>query len=370
MSIAIACKQTAWSAVVALVVYLWWARQRSDAIVLAGGTIVLIAALSAFLFASAGDRFFVQVILFGWRHAVTPFFTIRLDELVASMDISLALGAGGVLSVVLAGRLREWLLPLLSLAIGLAVLVVLKPVYWAHNGIELLPWLSLFAGFLLADVIERFLSRHTGRRSTRTRKRAGRDQRRAEPRAQARPAIRPIQVLLPAATAVGLLLTVVPIRNLNWDAGAGSAYGFGYRDRAEIAELGAFVRQRAAPAARVAVPSIIAFTANRPELVPYPELAGRMQELETLVAAQGRIRALLSGPETRTFWEEIEASRVQWMPQMLAAIKAGQVPVVINSSEDDLFPMPLIAVPESMLVAAGYSVGKSTMHYRAWVIGR
>lgn len=329
MAIAIACKQTAWSAVAALAAYLWLKRERQAALVFVGATVATIGALSASLLLWAGDRFFAQVILFGWRHAVTPVFSIRLDECLASLDVPLAIGAGGLVAAIVGGRLRAWMLPLLNLAIAFVILVIVKPVYWAHNGIELLPWLSLFAGSVMA--------------------------------------LRPAQMLLPAATAAVLLLTVVPVRNLNWQAGAGSVYGFGYRDRREIAELAEFVRQQAPDTSPVAAPPILAFSANRAELVPYPELAGRMEELEAIVSQQGRIGSLRSGAETRTFWAEIETARGRWLPRIIEAIRARRLPIVINSSEDDLFPIRLIDVPESILVSAGYSVGKSTPHYRAWV---
>ncbi len=122
LALAIAFKQTAWSALVAIAIHLWWTRRGREALTIVGATIALIGALTLALFGWAGDQFFVQVILFGWRHAGTPIFSIKIDELRASMDVPLALGVGGIVSLVLARRLRQWLLPMLQVWVAFIVL--------------------------------------------------------------------------------------------------------------------------------------------------------------------------------------------------------------------------------------------------------
>ena len=152
------------------------------------------------------------------------------------------------------------------------VLVLFNPTYWAHTGIELLPWLSLAAGFLAAGVVRAL--------------------RRPASRAEAAGRVRPARAWACAAAAAGLLIFVAPIRNLNWEAGDGSTYGFGYRDRGEIEAAAAFVHAHTGPQALVAAPPIIAFAADRRELVPYQKIAGTIDALTEAVRRRGYIAAL------------------------------------------------------------------------------
>ncbi|MGE5244956.1 MAG: hypothetical protein ACM3SQ_12075, partial [Betaproteobacteria bacterium] len=182
-----------------------------------------------------------------------------------------------------------------------------------------------------------------------------------------RPATRARAHHCPAA-AVALLFTAVPFDNLNWEAGDGSTYGFGYRSRSEIAAAAAFVRAHSHPDAPVATPPIIAFAANRRELIPYAEVAGEMDELAADVRQDGWI-ATLQGEASRrgTFWESVEASRNRMTPKLEQALASHAVAVVINDSQDDLFPFPMIDVAQPTLEADGYRLGAVWTHYEAWV---
>ncbi len=84
------------------------------------------------------------------------------------------------------------------------MLVVLNPTYWAHTGIELLPWLSIAGGYLAATAVCALRS--------------------GAP--IARPCPTRFQVSACLAVAAVLLIYVAPIRNLNWEAGDDSRYGF------------------------------------------------------------------------------------------------------------------------------------------------
>jgi len=338
--VALAIKLTAVAAVAGIVAHLWWIeRDRRSARTVLLWTVALAGLVVAGLAAAFGRAFLFQVVLFRWLHAGFPSLAVKLDELRYTLDVSLALGAGGFVAIAWGRRWRPWALPLALAGSTFAFVVFVNPTSWAHDGIELLPWLSLAAGALVADVV-----------------RAARGDRAVRP-----PAVAGVAVALILAT------TAVPIRNLNWQAGDGSVAGFGYRDRAEVEALASYVRRETGPDDLVATPPIIAFAANRREVVPYPEVAGQMLEVEALVAERGLGGALAdSSMRERTMWDTIEASRDRWLPVLAQALGDRRARIVVNFSDDDLFPILLIDVPADALTRFGYTVGFRTAHYTAW----
>jgi len=349
LALAMAVKLTAVAYVGAFFLYLWIERRRRDAIVTAAAAAALVGVTAAALWATFGMPFMAQVVLFRLLHA--SFHTVggQFQEFLHSLDVEFAFGLVGLALIVWTGRLRAWLLPLLNLACGIVLLVVLNSTFWAHDSIELLPWFALFGGALVADVAAAW----------RRRPAAG----------GARRVTRALAAVAVAA-AIGLLAFVTPIDHPGWGPGAWSGYGLGYRDRTEIDRIAAFIRARTTPAQRVAVPPIIAFEANRPELVVYPELAGTMMEIERDVTKRGVWWTLRrSGIGRDVFWNEVASSREVWQPRLLAAIRQHRIGAVVDSSPADLFPVPLIDVPDAALREAGYAPTLTTQHYTVWTIG-
>ncbi|MGE5242592.1 MAG: hypothetical protein ACM3SQ_00005 [Betaproteobacteria bacterium] len=189
LALAMAFKLTAVAPLVAVVAGLLLGGRRRDAIVVAITSLGLIALLALALTAAFGTDFIVQIALFRLVHATFPSVAVKLDEMRYTLDVALALGGMGVVLLFWSGAWRRWTAPLLQLASGFVFLVALNPTYWAHTGIELLPWLALPAGYAVASI---------GRPATRAR------------------------ALLCTAAAGALLFTAVPVVNLNWAAGVGS----------------------------------------------------------------------------------------------------------------------------------------------------
>lgn len=337
---AMAIKLTAIAAGVAVVVYLAMDGRRRPAIAAAATAGVVAGAFAVILWARFGTDFVVQVLVFRAVHAAFPSLGVKLDEMRYTMDVSLALGAGGVALIVWRREARRWAAPLTQLAIGLVVLVLLNPTYWAHTGIELLPWLSLAAGYQLTAIV----------------------------RALAPSARRRGPALACLGASVVLLMSVVPIRNLNWEAGDSSVYGFGYRDRNELETMGRSIRERSSPDALVAVPPILAFIANRREAVPYAEIAGTIDELTAAVRRGGYWSAVRAeAAHDLSFWESVEASRDRMEPALEAALAAHRVAVVINDSPDDLGAVPLVHLSQETLERNRYTLESVTAHYEAWI---
>jgi len=343
--VALMIKLTAVAALAGIGVQLWLQRDRRAAAIAVGTALALLLASTIVLAAAFGRDFLVQVFLFRAIHAEFPSLMVKLTEMRLTMDLSLACGAAGAALMLWTRRAAAWTGPLLQLAAGVVVLVLLNPTYWAHTGIELLPWLSLCGGFLVASVV-RALRRSAGPHGR----------------------VSAARAYTCAAAAAVLLLTVTPVRNLNWEAGDGSTDGFGYRDRVEIAKIAADVRDHTDALTPVAAPPIIAFAADRRELVPYPEIAGTVDELTEAVRRHGYLAALGdSDLRGGTFWDAVDASRERIAPQIASAIHERRLGVVINDSPDDLMPVPFVHVPQSALEASGYRLQSASAHYEMWV---
>lgn len=322
-------------------------RQRRMAVVLLATTATLIAVEVIALWAAFGSPFLVQVFVFRLVHAGFPSSVHQVSEFRNSLDLALAVGAVGIVVHAAAGGVRRLALPALALGCAFVLLVLLNPAFWPHDGIELLPWLALFGGGVMVNA-GRALRRPGG---------LGKTARAARRRAFA--------ALL---AAVALLTFAIPLQHPDWPNGLANQLGFGYRERAEIARTAAYVRDRTAASDRVAMPPIIAFEANRLELVPYPELAGTMMEIEQQLENRGLVETVWhSTLRGRLFWDEVASSSERWLPALAGAIAEHRAAAVINFSEDDLFPVRLIDVPDQTLGRFGYEAGFSTEHYTVWI---
>jgi len=144
--VALAFKLTAVAALVAVALQLWLGGRRRSAAIVVACALGALAVLAAVLAATFRTNFIVQVFLFRAVHAAFPSLGVKLDELRLTMDVSLGAGAAGIVLILWTGRTRQWTMILLQLGCGFVFLVLLNPTYWAHTGIELLPWLSLSAG--------------------------------------------------------------------------------------------------------------------------------------------------------------------------------------------------------------------------------
>ncbi|HZT76274.1 MAG TPA: glycosyltransferase family 39 protein [Vicinamibacterales bacterium] len=340
LACAMAIKLTAVATLIATIGWLVADGGRRSAARVAATTAALLGAAACALAWRFGLDFLVQVFLFRVVHATFPSIGVKVDEVRYTLDVSLALGVAGLGLIAWRGDGRRWLGPLLQLATGVLVLIVLNPTFWAHTGIELLPWLALLSGHLLAATWRAVSGSARGR---------------AAP-------------LVCTMAAAALLASIVPLRNVNWQPGEDTAYGFGYRDRAELDAMGAFVRTHSAADATVATPPIIAFVANRAEVIPYPEVAGTIDELTTAVRRDGVWRAIArAAAEPLSFWDSVEASRDHMAPRLDAAITAHRVAVVIDDSPDDLLAVPLVNLTPDRLSQSGYGLEWASAHYEAWV---
>ena len=338
---AIMCKLTAVAHITAVLSFVAIRSKRKYEVVMIGFTVVMLSSVTfTSLYGIYGEPLLVQVFLFRICHAGFYTLTERIELLRQTMDVSLVLGLFGGITALWNRQWRTWVLPLCQVGCVVFFMVILNHTLWPHNVIELLPWLCVFGGQFVSSMVKdamrnRKLSWRTG---------------------------------ISAAVVVLLLIFVIPLINAHWGDQPKRVYGLGYMPRKEIADMADYVRMHAPVETPVVVPPIIAFQANRIEWIPYPELAGTIMELQAQVNRKGLLGAVQSCTiSERDFWENVAMSRRSWLPQLEQDIAAGRVPLVINFSPHELFPVMLFDFPDTYLQRHGYQLGHVTPSHRAWI---
>lgn len=348
LALALAIKLSALAALVGVGLQLLFQRRRRCAALVVGTALGLAGLAAIVLFVAFRADFIVQVILFRAVHATFPSLLVKFDEMRLTTDIAFALGMAGAIFIVWSRQAHRFAAPLFQLGCAFFFLLLLNPTYWAHTGIELLPWLSLCGGCLIAAVGRALVPRswlgHASHAlATRT------------------------KAIVCSGVCASLLLLVSPIPNLNWQAGDGSPYGLGYRDRSEIERVAAYVREHTKSDEVVATPPIIAFATNRREIIPYPEIAGTIEDLTASVRQRGYIATWADAARYASFWDSVEASRVRVAAHVAASVAQHVPAVVINDPPNDVMPVQFVNLSPEMLRANGYRFESVTTHYEIWL---
>jgi Dolichyl-phosphate-mannose-protein mannosyltransferase len=233
----------------------------------------------------------------------------------------------------------------LALVLGLVAAAylffgVLSPTAWGHNYLEAMPLIAIVAGLGAMRLVA-----------------AARDLITAE-------APRRAQFIWLGGGALLIIICLAwltPLVNENWLHG--SIYGFGFVPRDEIERLGAAVRAASRADENVIAPSFVCFEANRRELIRFPETYGVYREGIAALRREGFLAARRQLGRA-DFFQLIESTAHYWTDQIKAAIDSGQVNVVVSDSPIQL--LPLISVPEDLLVKNGFRPIATTEHYVVW----
>jgi hypothetical protein len=217
---------------------------------------------------------------------------------------------------------------------------VLSPTAWGHNYLEAMPFIAIVAALGAMRLIG-----------------AARDLITAE-------APRRGQFIWLGGGAILIVVCLAwltPLVNENWLHG--SVYGFGFVPRDEVERLGATVREASGADEDVIAPSFVCFEANRRELIRFPETYGVYREGMAALERDGffAARRRLGSAD---FFQLIESTAHYWTDEIKAAIDSGRVNVVVNDSPVQL--LPLVFVPEDLLVKDGFHPIATTEHYVVW----
>lgn len=342
-------KLTALIAVVAIVAYIAIARRRwRDAIVLAIAVASGVILASMVCYLVYGPEFLFQTLVFHFMKGRTDFFSVLAYPL-AILDLQLPLFVIGC--VALGPRMRTDSGIMLVLAIIAAEYFfygVLSPTSWAHNYLEVLPFIAIIGGIGVDWMIEygEILAGRVGGETLRATARL-------------------------AACVVFILLSITfiaPLVNENWLQG--SVYGFGFVPRDEISRIGAALHDATRIDDDVVAPAFICFQANRREFIRFPETYGVEREAELEYRRHGfaRARAHLG---RENFFSLIAQTVHFWRDPLIASIREGRLNAVIPDSQIQLMPLvvPPVMLPPAfpqVLVDNGFLPVMQTEHFILW----
>ena len=317
-------------------------RQGRRAVAAALATAGALAALTAFCYWRYGSDFVFQAFVFHVLKGRDPVGAGPLYPL-SILDVLGPLFLLGLARIAIARSV--------SRALGLALALlgaeylfygVLSPTAWGHNYLEVIPYIAIVAGVgaswtteALRDVVV-----HRSRRSVAI----GR-------------------VAAGAAVIAAGLVWVTPLRNENWERG--SAYGFGFVPRDEIAALARALREATNAREEVIAPSFISFEANRLQLVRYPENYAVIREAESAYRAEG-FDAARSRLGQEDFFDLITRTSSIWNALVIRGIAiGGPINAVILDSPIQL--LPLVNASEEALAQRQFKPAVRTTHYTLWL---
>ncbi len=306
---------------------------------IAGGLLIAaaLAAFSALCYWRYGFEFVFQTFIFHFlkgRETGEDFATYPGQIL----DLLLPLLILGVVAII-SGRARRRgiALVLAMVAVEYAFFGFISPTAWAHNYLEVLPFIAIVAGVGFQYVID-----------------AGR-----EVFGPQRGRTAWIRLLGGVAFTAGLFFWLTP--NENWLHGA--VYGFGFIPRDEIRQMAAALRSATKPDDEVIAPSFIAFEANRRQLIRFPETYGVYRQARAEYDKDG-FRAARAHLGRADFYELIDQTAHFWTDPIKRAIGSGRVTAVVPDSPVQLVPFVLLS-PE-FLVQNGFRPAMRTDHFTLW----
>ncbi len=334
--VACAIKLTAGIAFPVMLIFIAYpqAKARATGAIVSGLVFTLaLGAFSAILYSLYGNEFIFQTFAFHFLKGRdlaldTALFPRMILDVLVPMFI---LGCWHVF----ADRIfnRGTILVIAIVAAEYAFYGVLSPTAWAHNYLEVLPFIAIVAGIGASALA------HAAAISPR----------------------RWQSIVGGAALILISLIWIAPIINENWLHG--SVYGFGFVPRAEISKVADALRAASKPDDDVIAPSFLCFEANRRELIRYPETYGVYREAEVEYDRDGFFAARRH-MGAADFFQLISDTRHFWTDQMRAAIVGGKVSAVISDSPIQLFP--LVLVPEDFLTSNGFRPMLITDHFTLW----
>lgn len=343
--LALACgvKLTAGIAALVIVGFLaiverrWW-----RAVFVAGGMAAALGCLAAFCYWRYGSDFVFQAFIFHFLKGRDPAGAGPLYPL-AIVDVLGPMFVLGVARLAIDRSMNRALgLATALLAAGFLFYGVLSPTAWGHNYLEVLPYIALVAGIAaawLADAVRDAIANRARRAAAIGRLAVG-----------------------AAAIAIGLVW-VTPLVNENWERG--SAYGFGFVPRDEVATLARALRAATQGRDEVIAPSFIAFEAGRLQLVRYPENYAVMREAEARYRTEGfaAARARLGEED---FFDLITRTSNTWNDLVVRGIAVGgPINAVILDSPIQL--LPLVNASDEALVQRQFRAALRTEHYTLWL---
>jgi len=342
-------KLTALIPVAVMVVFIAMVRRRlRDAIALALAVVTALIVATALCYWIYGFEFLFQTFVFHLMKGRSDFLGVMLYPF-AILDIQLPLFVIGC--VALGRRIRNspgLILIFTMIAAEYFFYGLLSPTAWAHNYLEVLPFITIVGGIGVDWIIggARSLSRGVDREDS-------------------RPGLRRVGC---AVFFIVSIIFIAPLKNENWIQG--SVYGFGYVPLEEVVLIGAGLHEATGPDDDVVAPAFICFQANRRELIRFPETYGVLLEAELQYQRDGLVAARRHLGQ-QNFFSLIAQTAHFWRDPIIASIQNGKLAAVIPDSPIQLLPLvlPPVLLPPAfpnVLVDNGFQPTLPTEHFMLW----
>lgn len=256
----------------------------------------------------------------------------RLKVPTLSLDLALAIGAPGLVFLLQERSSKLWGLAVSWLIPDGLLYTLISTDLWPHNYIPALPGLCLMGGLWLSEVSQRTYWHPEG-------------------------SLRRRHILFVLFVPV-LLMTVFPLRNLQWERG--SVYGLGFIQRKEIQEISELIRSKTQPEDRILVPEYLAIASGR-RLWSEDRLeaAGVIDRLRRNASTQGVWKTCREMSQ-EDFWEQSMGSQGVWRGALVQAIQDNRIPIVI--------PYVDVHLKEELMPDSGYQLCRRSFWYPVWCL--
>ncbi len=314
-----------------------------DASILGAAIGLAMIIATGFCYAIYGREFLFQTFIFHFMKGRTDWLSVLAYPL-AILDLQLPLFVIGCIAMRRQVRISSGLMLVLAMvAAEYLFFGILSPTSWAHNYLEVLPFITIIGGIGVDWMIGAARS-------------ASKDSR--------------ARLLL---TGCGIfilisLLWIAPLENENWMQG--SFYGFGFVPREEVSRIGAALHDASRPDEDVLAPSFIAFQANRRQMIRFPETYGVLREAELEYDRDGfaAARSHLGG---ENFFKLIAETAHFWRDPIIKSIQDGKLNAIVPDSPVQLLPLvlpPVMLPPDfpQLLVDSGFQPVFRTDQFVLW----
>jgi hypothetical protein len=321
----------------AVVIYLLAEKKWRPALTVAICFLAVGAGIWAFYFLKYGKPAFYQLILFHFVKGVNvSLFTRFRETFILDLNYLLPLGTAGV--ILMAGLRPRGVLFLYFILFAEIVIFFLffSSTLWAHNMIDLMPPLTVGAGYAFWRVKGMIASRRWPVGSA---------------------------VLIAVLGAVFVFLGSFDFKH--------NYQGWGYMPRRQVADVARLIRVQTPENMPVYAPQYLANEARRLRIVDYEELLGPYRwMLQTL--ASGGIRGLSKSREFGTWLEAVGKTAYLWRPDVDQALAQRSVSAAVWDSDfpewNINYEIDVIREQRSGFMArAGYVVIYDRDPYTVWL---
>lgn len=273
----------------AVIIYLLLQRRKKQSGIVFAGTMIIGFGTWIYCFLRWGPPAFYQLVLFHFiKGANVSFFTRISETFILDLNYVLPLGLAGTLLCAAGKPQRILIVPCLHFILVTLFFLFFSATLWAHNMIDLLPSLSLGAGYALWK-IRRLIQKRQGSIWT--------------------------AIFIAATALLFIALGAFDFKN--------NYQGWGYIPRRTVTEVAQLLKNHTPANQPIYAPQYLAAEAGRVRIGDYEELLGPYRWMLQTMAREG-VRGLSRSRSFGTWLETVAKTVYLWRPEVDQAIRDGQ----------------------------------------------